>query len=579
MGTATIHSRSAAVMLGGALLISLTAVPAASASTTIPTVTITSLTSGQTVAGSVEIDATITPVPDAPAQSVEFAVQNLALGTAISQNITLQPGQCDTTCTVSWTADTAQLLPYRTGGAGVPRIEDGPASVSVYVNSAYGDPGATVPVTIDNHRPTLTAAADSVVSGTYVVGTGDQTVDLAVAPRISPTAPGSSTLTSVQLEVPGLPSLPITDFTPSADGSTWTVGADTSAVPEGAYTGAIVATDSNGTVSSPLRVNLLVDHGFTLTLPVGTPDVTGPQLNAPLLAYTYPGISYCAAQPYGATPVRTDILLDGHAWYSAPVASDRVENLGSGTCGIPAATTTTPLLPLGHHTLTYVVTDTTGVQESVSQNVTVALPLASTWPTAPMYVAVGQTVSLAPKVTAPDGFSQLKSWAITLNGTTLASGTYPTQPTLHWTTPAKQTEYGRLTLTTTSDSGLTTTSGFTFTSTWETATFLHASATTVKPNTWVKLTASTWIYYLGTWRQLTTGDATARDQWHYTGSSTWTNGAAVYTSPATPGPANIWVKATRSTCYRVVWTPVIEPNSSTDYLPSTTAPVCVTVKS
>ena len=53
--------------------------------------------------------------------------------------------------------------------------------------------------------------------------------------------------------------LAVTDFTPSADGSSWTVGADTSAVPEGAYTGAIVATDSNGTVSSPLMVNLLVD--------------------------------------------------------------------------------------------------------------------------------------------------------------------------------------------------------------------------------------------------------------------------------------------------------------------------------
>ena len=574
MGITTTRSRSAAAILGGALLISLMAIPAASASTAAPSVTISNLTSGQTISGSVEIDATITPLPDAPAQTVDFTLWN---GVAQSyQRITLQPGQCDTTCTVSWTADTAQLLPYRPGGPSVPQLADGPASIRVYVETADGgDPETTIPVTIDNHRPTVAASAGSPTAQGYLEATGDQTADLAVNPKLSPTAPSGSTITSVELEIPGLPSLPVTDFTPSADGSTWTAGANTSAVPEGTYMGAIVATDSNGTVSSPLSVDLTVDHGFTLTLAPDTAAVTGQRLTPPTLAYTYSG--FTCSLTYGATPAQVDIQLDGKPWYSAPVTS-RSQYLASGACGIPAASGTTPLLPLGHHTLTYVVTDTTGVQESVIQNVTVALPLADTWPTAPMAVAPGQTVTLASKVTSPDGFSQLKSWVIALNGTTLASGNYPTQPTLHWTTPAKQLESGRLTLTLRSDSGLTSTSGFSFDTAWETATFVHASATTVKPGTWVKLTASTWIYYLGAWRPNntpeTTAQAAAQDQWRSPGATTWNNGAKVENTLANPDPINIWVKPTANTCYRIVWNAYY----TVELLPSTSAQLCVTVK-
>ena len=576
MGITFARPRAAAVILGGALLVSLTAVPAASASTVAPSVTISNLTSGQTVSGSVEVDATITPAPDAPAQTVNFTISNGQ--NWIGQTITLLPGQCDTTCTVSWTGDTAQVLPYRTGGANVPETADGPGHVNVWVESAIGGFGAVTPVTIDNHRPTLAPSAGSLTSHGNLVGQGDQTINLAVTPKLSPTAPNGSTLTSVQLEVPGSPALPITDFTPSADGTSWTASIDTSAIPAGAYGGAIVATDSNGTVSAPLQVNLVVDHGFTLTLPDGTASVSGPSLAVPTLGYLYPDMPVCGQFPLSPVPTHIDILLDGKAWYSAPASSDD-DYLGTGGCGVSVTSRATPpLLPFGHHTLTYMVTDINGVQDSVTQNVTVALPLASTWPTAPMSVAVGQTVSLAPKISAPDGFSKLKSWVIALNGTTLSSGTYPSQPTLHWTAPANRPQYGRLTLTTTSDSGLTDTSGFTFTSAWKTATFLHASATTVKPGTWVKLTAGTWGYYLGAWRQLTTIDATARDQWHYTGASTWTNGAAVYTNPATPGPANIWVKVAKSTCYRVVWTTNTPPSSDSPYLPSTTASVCVTAK-
>ena len=563
------------MILGGTLLVSLATVPAASASTSVPSVIISNLTNGQTVSGAVEVDATITPTPDAPAQKVTFSI-GLGVNT-IEQAITLAPGQCDTTCTVSWTGNTAQVLPYRTGGSPIPETPDGSAQVNVMVQSEIGDFGATTPVTIDNHRPTLVPAAGSLTSEGTLVGKGDQTVELAVNPAVSATAPNGSTLTSVEFESPVNPELPVIDFTPSADRTTWTATVDTSSLPAALYGGAIVATDSNGVASAPLQAVLLVDHGFKLTLPGGSSVVTGPEMTIPTLNYLYPGLTSCYSGPLEAWPTRVDILLDGKSWYSTP-APGISGDLGANGCDFPASIGQPPALPFGHHTLTYVVTDSVGVQESVTQNVTVALPLNSTWPTTPMSVAVGRAVTLTPKVTAPDGFSQLKSWVIALNGTTLASGSYPTQPTLHWTTPANRTEYGQLTLTTTSDSGLTRTSGFTFSSSWETATFLSASATTVKPGTWVKLTASTWDYYLGAWRQLTTADATARDQWQYPGSSTWTNGAAVYTNPAAPGPAKIWVEVSKSTCYRVMWATNTPANSDSPYLPSTSSSICVTAK-
>ncbi len=102
----------------------------------------------------------------------------------------------------------------------------------------------------------------------------------------------------------------------------------------------------------------------------------------------------------------------------------------------------------------------------------------------------GSTLRLAPTVTAPDRFSKLQSWKIAYNGTTLASGSYPTQPSLTWATPAKQLVNGKLTLTTVSDAGLASTDSVTVTGKWPTATFLNASATHVTRGAWVKLTAT-----------------------------------------------------------------------------------------
>ena len=179
----------------------------------------------------------------------------------------------------------------------------------------------------------------------------------------------------------------------------------------------------------------------------------------------------------------------------------------------------------------------------------------------------GSTLRLAPTVTAPDRFSKLQSWKIAYNGTTLASGSYPTQPSLTWATPAKQLVNGKLTLTTVSDAGLASTDSVTVTGKWPTATFLNASATHVTRGAWVKLTATPWQRIAGAWSNADKVAGRTTIQWQH--DSTWYNGSSVSTSPA-----GVWVHDESNECYRVVWAPT---TGGTD-LGSTSAPVCIIVK-
>jgi len=349
LGIAATRPRSAVVMLGSALLISLLTVPAASASTVPPSITV-NLTSGQTVSGSVEVDATITPSPDDPAQSVTFTA-NGSLSPAASwngQTVNLKPGQCDTTCTVSWTLDTTQLYPYRTGGSPIPLLPDGTADVSVNVTSAYNSTTVNTQVTVDNDRPTLAVAPDSDTFWNILQGVGDQSIDLSVVPKVSPTAPTGSTISSVELEIPGLPSLPVTDFTPSADGTSWTDSADTSGVSAGEYDGAVVATDSNGVVSAPLPVQLTVDHGFVLSAGPSAIALTPTGLSTQVLSMTFSNGQLCNGYPAHVVPAQVDILLDGQPWFSSPVNPKQVGGyVGEGTtCLFRPTATTPPPLPL-----------------------------------------------------------------------------------------------------------------------------------------------------------------------------------------------------------------------------------------
>ena len=561
MGISRARPRNISALLGGALLATVPATAATAATAPAPTVAISSVSNGQTLSGQVTISVTIQVPAGVTISSAVLAIRdgsNEEYGT-----VAPQPGQCDSSCTLAWTADTAALRPYGATSTSYPVLPDAGGSILATVNSTAGPTYATpVSVTIDNHRPTLAPAPGSRSYLRETEALGDQSATFTVNAAASPTAAAGTTVSSVEFELPGAkPAFPAIQFTQDGSSSTWTATGDTSALTPGIYTGTIVATDSNGTVSSLLPAVIVVDHGFTLTAP--TVGVVGPDWTSGQFDYAYPEPFTCGNAYTGAHLANVDVLADGKQWGSGNLTYTDPQSTPNG-CAVPLNLVP---LPFGHHVLTYVVTDEAGVQEQVSQDVTVALPLATSWPTAPITVTEGSTLHLAPTVTAPDRFSNLQSWQIAYNGTTLASGSYPNQPSLTWTTPAKQLVNGKLTLTTVSDSGLTSTDTVTVTGAWPTATFLNASATSVARGAWVKLTATPWQRVAGTWSNAAKVTAKTTIQWQR--GSDWYNGTSLSTSPA-----GVWVHAATSECYRAVWAPAA---GGTD-LGSTSAPICITVK-
>ncbi|MBF9068120.1 flagellar hook protein FlgE [Streptacidiphilus fuscans] len=446
---------------------------------------------------------------------------------------------------------------------------------------SLGTTGASLgtPVDVDNHRPNAGQAASS---GTPVVHATNQ-LTWTVTPTVSPTAPSGTTVTDVELDSPG-PALPVTHFVKNADG-TWTVSVDTSALDDGVYAIAAVAMDSNGVVSSPLTANMVIDRSFTLTAPTQT--VVTPDWSNLDLSYSYPG-NWAACNGYTGAgyvgPSHIELQVDGAVWQYLPVY-----NIGafgrtpSGTCLLPVlggSSYNPKPLPYGKHTLTWVVTDSNGVQESVDQPVTVAAPLTATWPTGSETLVTGSTIHVAPTVSSPDGFSTLQSWTVTdQNGNTLASGTGATPPALSLATPAAQETGGRLTLNLVSSAGLTTTQSFTYQTGWQTAAFAGLSATSAVKGTWVKLSSSAWAKVNGKW--INPGvQAHVQYQWSVPGSGVWHNGSAYPVGPTTAPLPTTWIKAGSNACFRAVYTEEFPLTTSygTDLIPATSAPVCLTVK-
>jgi hypothetical protein len=565
------------VLVGTALCATLPSITAAHAATTAPTVALTvngqtpNGTTPLTVSGVMNVTATITAAPNNPVETVRFSMFN----SSFFHVVTLQPGQCDTTCTVQASFDTSTVQGYATGGVGTPTTADGFHNLQVTAMDAsypYGSAGASIQV--DNHRPTAGVGA-----GTYPTLTATKTLTWTLTPAVSPTAPAGTTISDIELEAPGT-SLPVSHFTKNADGS-WTLTADTSSV-NGAYAIAAVATDSNGTISNPQHAELIADNGFTLTTPSAT------QLNPTgwgglQLGYSYPNNwagcnnTYIAGKTLG--PTNVELQVDGKVWQDSPVRPGVPLPVdSSGHCELPAVGNTGVAanpLPVGKHTLTWVVTDTYGVQESATESVMVGMPLTSNWPTGPMFPVAGSTLRLNPVVSSPDGVSTLQSWSITdQTGKTLASGTGATAPSLTLATPATAETSGTLTLNLVSDQGLSSSQSFSYQTGWQTGAFAHVSATSVKAGTWVKLSSDIWERVAGTWKENPGYIGTVQYQWSTAGSGVWHNTSLVHVGGAQPAvPPTAWSLVSSNVCYRVVYT-----EANYWMLPATSAPVCVTVK-
>jgi hypothetical protein len=575
--------RSMAVLASTALCATLPSITAAHAATNGPTVafTVNGQTPGATplpVSGVMNISATVTPDANDPndtVQSVEFSLTF----SPFDQIIPIKPGQCDTTCTVTASFDTSSVLPYALGGVGEPSTTDGLHLVDVFAKTAsgvYGD--AETHLQIDNHRPTIPRP-----TGQGAGINAAKTLTWTVTPAVSPTAPAGTTISDVELEAPGTP-LPVAHFTKNADG-TWTATVDTRAL-NGLYTVAAVAVDSNGTIGDPLVDELSADSGFTLTAPSATQLNTG-DWSTLQLAVSYPNYgAACDAVLYQSVvvaPKNVELQVDGKVWQDSPVGSVTVNS--AGQCVIPAVGTegaAAKPLPYGKHTLTWVVTDDHGVQESATEPVVVGQALTSTWPTGQTQLLyAGSTLRLAPKVAAPDGASTLASWSVTdQNGKTLASGTGTTAPSLTLPTSATQETSGKLTLSLVSNLGITTTRTLPYRTTWQTAVFTHLSASTITSGSWVKLSSDIWQRIAGTWVRDPGTPGNLMYEWSNLGSNVWRGGDKGRIGPgfATVPPA-VWVHPGGSACVQTGFTQtVLNTSYGQDNISATSAPVCVTVK-
>jgi hypothetical protein len=388
-------ARSTSAAIGGALLSTLAATGIATAATAPPAVAITDLANGQLVSGTVDVALSITPVAGTTIQEVHFAVSGNGVVPSLTGVVTPAASDCTSTCTVHWSAETAAIESYRTGASEVAAVPDGRESIQAWVVSSAGISHAVASVTVDNHRPSVVSTGPPSTVAPYF--SGDKQISLSSDAMPSNTAGSGTSVSDVQLEVPDA-SWPLVHLTPSGDGKTWNANVDTSGIPDGDYAAAIVATDSNGVVSAGEPVHVVVDHKFTLSAPAD--GIVGPNWSGDQLLYSYPQWASCYPSDVVERPVRVDVKLDGVLWHTAGVdLSDTSYGPPPGNepeCSLRAAGTDAqpPTLPAGTHTLTYVVTDNNGVQETVTRNVDVVLPPKPSSPAAGMTAVANSTLKL-----------------------------------------------------------------------------------------------------------------------------------------------------------------------------------------
>ncbi|MBF9068117.1 hypothetical protein [Streptacidiphilus fuscans] len=573
-----------AVLAATAMCATVPTITAAHAAT--PAATVAFTVNGQApgtapipVSGVVDIAATVTPGANNPVQTVQIGLTN----SPYSQVETFQPGQCDTSCSVTASFDTSSLLGYAVGGVGTPSTPDGAHTVYVRALSATTPYGyASTAVQVDNHRPTAGALTDEkmVVSAT-------KALTWTVTPNVSATAPAGSTISDVEFEAPGT-SLPISHFTKNADGS-WTVTVDTSAL-TGIYNIAAIATDSNGVSSLPLVNRLIADNnGFAVTAPSAT-QLNTPDWSALQLGISFPGNWASCNESVGSSrvsaPSNVELQVDGKVWQDSPVNPNTFYMTNAaGQCVLPAVGnegTAAKPLPYGAHTLTWVVTDNHGVQESATESVTVGQALTSNWPTNPILLTAGSPLHLAPTVTSPDGYSTLQSWTITdQNGKMVASGSGSTSPSVTLPTSVTQETGGRLTLTLVSSLGITTQQTVAWETAWQTAVFTHLSASTITSGGWAELTSDVWERVAGTWVKDPGKPGALSYEWSTPGSSNWHLGSTVMITGTGAGatPAGVWVHPGGSACFRASYLETVPASSYGGLnITATGAPVCLTVK-
>ena len=531
-------TKALAPLLGASLLsCAVTASPALADAPAQAGVSFGNITAGQTLTGDTQVTLNVQNSATDPVTFIQLTAGQF-IGTTPSVRLRQQiplPADCATSCTV--TADLNTTAPVQ-GGSGplaLPALDDGGVVlVALAFAGTVGVAHADLNALVNNHRPTtvvpVTNTPWSPSTPVGLVGDSSLTVQATAAPGAG--APDGTTVSSVQILVPGQPSWPTLQLTPSADGTSWSTTADTQAIPSGAYPAEAVAVDSNGTVGDPVPLTLVIDHAPTLNLYSGT---IAPDALANMgVSYAYGSSTLgCGSGAQYVAPQQISVSVDGFLWNSAPATATGLPQ----SCFLKVGGTGTIArqLPYGQHRLTVTLTDNRGHTSTATSAITVALPLNVQWAgvKSPLVVGLGTDVNLRAVVTAPDGYSKLADWLIvdrSRAGSSSVSGTYPSTPSWPgWYSMITGTN--EVDVAVESDNGLSSDGVLDIDVVPTTATALGLSTTRARRNTVV-----TFSGHLDQCTSLSTSarpalrNAWALLQFRPAGSSTWTTKAEAVTN-------------------------------------------------
>lgn len=396
------------------------------------------VSAGQTVTGTTDVTFTVHADPDdeptGAVVSITGSGEYQGTGT-VKQTFSLNAGDCLPSCTLHASLDTAATQQFEgsTNGVAAPLVNDGANVVHIEVDSPRPRTvTADAAVTVDNGRPAVTLpdlpGEDAWTSHEPVGLSADDELSLRA------TASGDNGVSRVRYFSSSRAWPAPVDLTAPDGDATWTTTLDTSAVPAGLYAGDlyVVAYDKDGRAGSPVRAVTLVDHGFTVTPEIGT--VIHPDATPVNVRYAYPSAinkAFPSNLNY-AYPVSTTVSLDGTARATTPVGAYTYKG---NTAGFVADL---PQLPYGSHTLTFDTIDNRGAHGRVDLPVRVVSEVAPTWTDGFQdFPLAGGNWKFAATTSAADGVSRAEHWTLDVDGTTVATGGYPTQPAGSWraTTP------------------------------------------------------------------------------------------------------------------------------------------------
>ncbi|MFD8817011.1 hypothetical protein ACFV23_37365 [Streptomyces sp. NPDC059627] len=438
-------ARSFAVAASAAVLCAVAPAPAAVADDTGAVITFDGISSdaggdgtvsaGQTITGTTDVTFTVHADPDdEPTEavvSITGGTEYQGTGT-VKQTFGLNPGDCLPSCTLHATLDTAatQQFAGSANGVAAPLVNDGANTVHIEVDSPRPRTvTADTAVTVDNGRPVVTLpdlpGADAWTTRKPVGLTADGELSLRA------TATGDNGVSRVRYFSSSRVWPAPADLTAPASGATWTTALDTSAVPAGLYAGGVyvVAYDKDGRAGSPVRADTLVDHGFTITPKLGT--VIRPDETPVSVTYAYPSAldkTFPSDLNY-AYPVSTTVSLDGKAQATTPVGASTYEGNTEGFLADLGQ------LPYGTHTLTFDTVDNRGAHGRADLPVRVVSEVTPTWTDGFQdFPVAGSDWKTAATTSAADGVSRAEHWTLDVDGTTVATGSYPAQPAGTWKT-------------------------------------------------------------------------------------------------------------------------------------------------